>query len=89
MIRWTLRMAWRVIIVVIGVTVLLTGIAMLVLPGPGMLVIVAALAILASEFAWARHLLRRVRREIKTRTGFGPQLEPDEPPARAAQRAPD
>jgi hypothetical protein len=54
-----------------------------------MLVIVAALAILASEFAWARQLLRRVRREIKTRTGFGPQLEPDEPPARAAQRAPD
>jgi uncharacterized protein (TIGR02611 family) len=88
-ISWTLRMAWRVIIIVIGSTVLLTGVAMLVLPGPGMLVIVAALAILASEFAWARHLLRRVRREIKTRTGFGPELEPDAPPARAGQRSPE
>ena len=82
-------MAWRAIIIVIGSTVLLAGVAMLVLPGPGMLVIVAALAILASEFAWARHLLRRVRREIKTRTGFGPALEPDDHPAQAARRAPE
>lgn len=89
MIRWTLRMAWRAIIVVIGVTVLVAGVAMLVLPGPGLLVIVGALAILASEFAWARHLLKRVRREIKTRTGFGPEIAPDESHARAPQRAPD
>jgi uncharacterized protein (TIGR02611 family) len=87
-ISWTLRLAWRVIIIVIGATVLLAGVAMLVLPGPGLLVIVAALAILASEFAWARHLLRRVRREIKTRTGLGPALEADDHPARAAQHPP-
>jgi tellurite resistance protein TerC len=84
-----LRLAWRVIICVIGTTVLLLGVAMLVLPGPGLLVILASLAILASEFAWARHLVRRVRREIKTRTGFGPEIDADEQPQRAPQRAPE
>jgi tellurite resistance protein TerC len=70
---------------VIGSTVLLGGVAMLVLPGPGLLVIVLALAILATEFAWARHLLKRVRREIKTRTGFGPDPDAASEPKRAAQ----
>jgi tellurite resistance protein TerC len=63
------------VIAVIGATALLAGVAMLVLPGPGLLVIAAALAILASEFAWAGHLLRRVRREIKQRTGIGPEID--------------
>jgi len=84
--RWTLRLAWRAIVIVIGVTVLLVGIAMLPLPGPGTLVILSALAILASEFAWARQLLQRVRREIKNRTGLGPELESDEPATRATPR---
>jgi hypothetical protein len=37
------------------------GVAMLVLPGPAFVVIPAGLAILALEFAWARHLLHRAR----------------------------
>jgi uncharacterized protein (TIGR02611 family) len=82
-----LKLAWRAIIGVIGATVLLFGLAMLVLPGPGLLVILVALAILASEFAWARHLLKRVRREIKTRTGFGSELEHDEKPQPAPRAA--
>ena len=73
------------IIAVIGATVLLGGVAMLVLPGPGLLAIVAALAILATEFAWAGHLLKRVRREIKTRTGYGPDPDAESEPKRAAQ----
>jgi uncharacterized protein (TIGR02611 family) len=74
---------------VIGATVLISGVAMLVLPGPGLLVIVAALAILATEFAWARHLLRRVRREIKTRTGLGSDPDVADKPRRAQGGAPD
>jgi tellurite resistance protein TerC len=65
-----------VIVCTVGTTVLAAGIAMLVLPGPGILVIAGALAILATEFAWASHLLRRVRREIHTRTGIGPAPAP-------------
>jgi uncharacterized protein (TIGR02611 family) len=42
-----------------GFLVVLTGIAMLVLPGPGLLVIAIGLGILALEFAWAERLLER------------------------------
>ena len=44
---------------VVGVTVVLIGIAMLVLPGPAFIVIPTGLLILASEYAWARRIIRR------------------------------
>ncbi|HRK36656.1 MAG TPA: PGPGW domain-containing protein [Candidatus Hydrogenedentes bacterium] len=56
-----IKHARRLIILVIGVTVMLAGLAMLVLPGPGVAVIVGALAILATEFVWAARLLKRVK----------------------------
>jgi tellurite resistance protein TerC len=59
--RLTLRAARRMVVLVIGGTVLLIGVAMLVLPGPGLVVAPAGLAILATEFLWARRLLARVR----------------------------
>ncbi|MEO5720727.1 MAG: PGPGW domain-containing protein, partial [Chthoniobacterales bacterium] len=46
---------------VLGLTVLLIGIAMIVLPGPAVIVIPIGLAILASEYAWARRIIRRGR----------------------------
>src|SRR5947207_9674291 len=52
----------RVIVSVIGATVLLIGIALLVLPGPAFIVIPVGLAILATEYAWARRWLKRARR---------------------------
>jgi uncharacterized protein (TIGR02611 family) len=60
----SLRHARRLVIAVVGMTVLLLGIALLVLPGPAFIVIPLGLAILAVEFAWARRLLKRVRRGI-------------------------
>jgi len=56
-----LRQARRLIVFVIGGTVLLIGVALLVLPGPAFVVIPLALAILATEFGWARNLLHRVK----------------------------
>jgi len=44
---------------VIGTTVVLIGIVMIVLPGPAIIVIPIGLAILASEYAWARRIIRR------------------------------
>lgn len=44
-----------------GVTVILIGVAMLILPGPGTVVIPIGLAILATEYAWARRWLRWIR----------------------------
>lgn len=63
--RWHLdniKVVRRVIVSVVGATVLLIGIALLVLPGPAFLVIPVGLAILATEYAWARLWLRKVRR---------------------------
>ena len=60
----SVRHARRLIVAVVGVTVLLFGLALVVLPGPALVVIPLGLAILAAEFAWARSLLRRVRRGI-------------------------
>ena len=44
----------------VGSGLVLAGIAMLVLPGPGWLAIFAGLAVLAAEFAWAETLLGRM-----------------------------
>jgi uncharacterized protein (TIGR02611 family) len=46
---------------VTGFALLVAGIAMLALPGPGWFTIIAGLAMLAGEFQWARRLLDRVK----------------------------
>ena len=51
----------RFFIALIGGTVILIGVAMLVLPGPGALVIAGGMAILATEFVWARRALRSAK----------------------------
>lgn len=51
----------KLIVLVIGGTVVLIGIVMLLTPGPASLVIPAGLAILSLEFVWARHLLRHYK----------------------------
>ncbi|MGE5683290.1 MAG: PGPGW domain-containing protein [Bacillota bacterium] len=61
----TLKQAKRIIVGVVGVTVTLIGIAMIVLPGPAFIVIPAGLAILATEFLWARRLLDTVKAKFK------------------------
>jgi tellurite resistance protein TerC len=61
----TLKQAKRVIVVVVGFTVLVIGIALIVLPGPATLVIPLGLGILATEFVWARRLLVRFQRETR------------------------
>ena len=57
-----IKIARRVIVSVVGATVLLIGVALLVLPGPAFIVIPIGLAILATEYAWARRWLKKVRR---------------------------
>jgi len=56
-----LRTIRRILVAIIGGTVLLLGLALIVLPGPAFIVIPAGLAILAIEFAWARHWLEKTR----------------------------
>ncbi len=59
----TLKQAKRVVVIVVGFPVLLIGIALIVLPGPATLVIPLGLAMLATEFVWARRLLVRFKRK--------------------------
>lgn len=63
-IHMTYRMARRVVIFVVGTSVVLVGIALIVLPGPAFVVIPVGLAILSIEFAWARMWLKRMRESI-------------------------
>ena len=63
----TYKMARRIVIGVIGGTLLLLGLALLILPGPAFIVIPVGLAILGLEFAWARNWLLRIRRGISRR----------------------
>lgn len=60
-----LALAYKVTISLIGGIVILAGIAMLVLPGPGWLTIFLGLAILGSEFHWARRILTWLRMKVR------------------------
>ena len=59
-----LRKTKRGIVAVVGMTVLGLGIAMIVLPGPAIVVIPLGLALLATEFLWARRILRKARNMV-------------------------
>ena len=63
----TYKMARRIVITVVGVTVLIIGVIMIVTPGPALVLIPVGLAILSIEFAWARAWLKRLREAISNR----------------------
>lgn len=65
MINNILRHTKRLIVFVIGTTVLLFGIVLIFIPGPAIIVIPIGLAILATEFVWARVLLKHVKEKAK------------------------
>jgi hypothetical protein len=69
----------KLIVGVIGGTLLLFGLALIILPGPAMVVIPLGLALLATEFAWARRLIRRggsLWGEARRRWGWGQSAPP-------------
>lgn len=59
--RFIARNGKRMAVTIAGVAVVLAGIALLVLPGPGWLVIFLGLSILATEYVWAQRLLRTAK----------------------------
>ncbi len=60
----TVKQAKRLAITVIGFTILAIGTAMIVLPGPAVVVIPVGLALLATEFIWAKKLLLAAKNRI-------------------------
>ena len=68
-----MRAVKTLITIVVGFTLLAIGAAMLVLPGPGLVVIALGLLILSAEFVWAKRLLDRMKDQArKVRDRFGP-----------------
>jgi len=76
----------KLAIAVVGGSVVLVGIAMLVLPGPAILVIPLGLAILATEFLWARRWLKHLRALLPN---GHKQLPPPVPPTVASGKVTD
>lgn len=71
-----MRQLKTLITAVVGFTVLGIGAAMLVLPGPGLVVIALGLVILSAEFVWAKRALNRMKDQAqKVRDRWGPSSE--------------
>lgn len=59
--RGTRRVLWRVAVALVGAMLVVGGIALVPLPGPGWVIVFVGLGVLATEFTWAERLLHRVR----------------------------
>lgn len=72
------RIVWRVIIGVIGGGITVAGAVALIGPGPGILILLAGLGILATEFAWAGRVMmhtKRIAAKAAERTGMKPWVK--------------
>ncbi len=58
------KLARRIVVAIMGGTVVTLGVLMIFTPGPGLLMIAGGLAILALEFAWARHWLHQIKSRL-------------------------
>lgn len=79
----TYKWARRIVVAVIGGSILVLGIAMVVLPGPAIVVIPVGLGVLGLEFAWARHWLRKLRAtatDVVNRVRGKPKAPAEPPP---------
>ncbi|HUH53026.1 MAG TPA: PGPGW domain-containing protein [Microbacteriaceae bacterium] len=61
--RW-LTIVYKVTLALVGGVIILAGIAMLVLPGPGWLTIFFGFALLGTEFVWARKVILWLRQQF-------------------------
>lgn len=66
--RWVGRSAKRIAVAVVGFGLVAAGLVLLVLPGPGLLLVIAGLAVLATQFAWAESALN-VTKERAAKAG--------------------
>jgi uncharacterized protein (TIGR02611 family) len=72
------RLVWRLLIGFIGGGVAVFGAVLLIAPGPGVLVLLAGLGILATEFAWAGRIMMHTKQmasKAAERTGMKPWVK--------------
>lgn len=75
LLRFIWRSSKRAAVFVLGCALLIVGLVMFVTPGPGIVLVVAGLAVLATEFAWAEHLLDKAKKQA-ARAGQSAQKVP-------------
>jgi uncharacterized protein (TIGR02611 family) len=66
----------KLVVTVVGSAVLAAGLVMMVTPGPGLLGIVAGLAILATEWDWADRWLTTARRKLEQAKAAAEAMDP-------------
>jgi uncharacterized protein (TIGR02611 family) len=64
-VRFMTRNGKRIAVTLAGLVLLAAGLAMMVLPGPGVLVILAGLAVLATEYVWAQRMLNYTKEKAE------------------------
>ncbi len=60
----TIKQLKKIIVFIVGLTILLIGLALIVLPGPAFIVIPLGLSILATEFIWAKKMLNKIKDKV-------------------------
>ena len=84
--RQAITLARRTAVAVAGGTLTMAGIVLLFIPGPGLLVLLLGLSILATEFGWARQARQWLHREAR---GIAPLPQGHPPPAARAMATKD
>ena len=85
LLQFLMRSGWQAAVTVAGFGLLGLGVVLLFLPGPGLLVVIAGLAILGTQFAWAERALRRVKeRTTRARQAARARVSRGRPPSAAA-----
>ncbi len=62
--RRTLKQLKRIVIAILGFTIIVIGIFLIVTPGPAVLVIPAGLGVLGTEFIWAQKLNKKIKTKL-------------------------
>ncbi|MET7678692.1 TIGR02611 family protein, partial [Streptomyces seoulensis] len=86
--RRALHLSWQVGVFVLGLAVVVAGVIMLPLPGPGWVVIFGGMAIWATEFVWAQLVLRWTKRKVTEAAQKPPSWRPARRSAATSAAAP-
>lgn len=65
MLKRTVKLLRKVAIGTVGFALIIIGVILIPLPGPGFLVIVAGLFVLSLEFEWAERYLDKAKQKLK------------------------
>lgn len=62
--NWLVELCWKILVGLVGAVIIVVGIILLPTPGPGWLIIFAGLAVLATEFRWAKRVAAWLKRQL-------------------------